>query len=125
MSKLVNQDLWVLATSHATEAKSAFDYISPFVDVGLVGVLFLMFVFRKGIVPEWILKQTEERHKEEIVAKNADIAELKRMVGDMTKLYNDQVVPAFTRSIDVNREYIEVLRERPEPPPRRRKAGGE
>lgn len=121
---MTTRDLWVLATSHAAEAKNVFDYISPFVDVGLVGILFLMFVFRKGIVPEWILKQTEERHKEEIAAKNADIAELKRMVGDMTKLYNDQVVPAFTRSIDVNREYIEVLRDRPDPPSRRRKAAG-
>lgn len=98
------------------------DFITPFLNVGLVGVLLLMFVLRKGIVPEWVLKQAEERHKEELAAKDADIKELKQMVKDGTDLYNTQVVPAFTRSIDVNREYLELLRDNnpPRPAPRRR-----
>ena len=90
---------------------SSFDFITPFLNVGLIGVLLLMFVLRKGIVPEWVLRQTEERHKTELEAKDADIKELKEMVKQGTELYNTQVVPAFTRSIDVNREYLELLRE--------------
>lgn len=95
-----------------------FDFITPFLNVGLVGVLLLMFVLRKGIVPEWVLKQAEERHKAELAAKDADIKELKEMVKQGTELYNTQVVPAFTRSIDVNREYLELLRDAQPPPPR-------
>lgn len=92
-------------------SSNPFDFITPFLNVGLVGVLLLMFVLRKGIVPEWVLKQAEERHKAEIEAKDADIKELKEMVKQGTDLYNTQVVPAFTRSIDVNREYLDLLRE--------------
>lgn len=112
----------------APAPQSTFDLITPFLNVGLVGVLLLMFVFRKGIVPEWVLRQTEERHKAELESRDADIKELKEMVRDGTELYNTQVVPAFTRSIDVNREYLELLRDRdrdrddPRPRPRASKA---
>ena len=113
------------AMTLATEApeNQGFDFITPFLNVGLVGVLLLMFVLRKGIVPEWVLRQAEERHKAELEAKDADIKELKEMVKVGTELYNTQVVPAFTRSIDVNREYLELLRDGtppPRPAPRRR-----
>lgn len=101
------------------------DFITPFLNVGLVGVLLLMFVLRKGIVPEWVLKQAEERHKEELAAKDADIKELKQMVKEGTDLYNTQVVPAFTRSIDVNREYLELLRDQQVPPKRQPRSRGE
>lgn len=95
----------------ATDTGGSLNFITPFLNVGLVGVLLLMFVLRKGIVPEWVLRQAEERHKAELVAKDADIKELKEMVKQGTDLYNSQVVPAFTRSIDVNREYLELLRD--------------
>lgn len=113
------------AAEDTVATSNPFDFITPFLNVGLVGVLLLMFVLRKGIVPEWVLKQTEERHQQELSRKDADIEELKRMVAEGTKLYNDQVVPAFTRSIDVNREYVELLRRQAEAPaarstPRRR-----
>lgn len=106
--------------STTQEGPGNFDFITPFLNVGLVGVLLLMFVLRKGIVPEWVLRQAEERHKTELAAKDADIKELKEMVKTGTDLYNTQVVPAFTRSIDVNREYLELLRDGgPRPPVKR------
>lgn len=119
-------------TTDGGASSNPFDFITPFLNVGLVGVLLLMFVLRKGIVPEWVLKQAEDRHARELEAKEADITELKNLVAEGTKLYNDQVVPAFTRSIDVNREYVELLRQQanqaqspaPRPAPRRRPAGG-
>lgn len=120
----------VAAVEPAKSATNPFDFITPFLNIGLVGVLLLMFVLRKGIVPEWVLKQTEERHREELARKDADIEELKKTVAEGTKLYNDQVVPAFTRSIDVNREYVELLRRQAEgaqtrqAAPRRRPTGG-
>lgn len=106
---------------------SGFDAIEPFVNVGIVGIILLCIVFRKFFVPEWVLKDAEARHqreldskeanhKREIDAKAADIAELKKMVADGAKQLNDQVIPAFTRSIDVNREYVELLRTRRLPP---------
>lgn len=101
----------LFAAQAAEPAGNDFSFLTPFLNVGLVGVLLLMFVFRKGIVPEWVLRQTEERHKLEIEAKDNDIRELKELVRQATELYNTQVVPAFTRSIDVNREYLELLRE--------------
>lgn len=120
---LMTGNMASLAAETTTESTSnPFDFITPFLNVGLVGVLLLMFVLRKGIVPEWVLKQAEERHKAEIEAKDADIKELKEMVKQGTELYNSQVVPAFTRSIDVNREYLDLLRDQSHPPrsPKRR-----
>jgi len=96
------------------------NFTTPFLNVGLVGVLLLMFVLRKGIVPEWVLRQAEERHARELSAKDVDIKELKQMVKEGTDLYNTQVVPAFTRSIDVNREYLELLRDSEQPRPTKR-----
>lgn len=119
----------VAQTAAETPApQSTFDLVTPFLNVGLIGVLLLMFVLRKGIVPEWVLRQAEERHKDELAAKDADIKELKEMVRQGTDLYNTQVVPAFTRSIDVNREYLELLRENDKshrPRPREPRTRGE
>lgn len=103
---------------------STLDTITPFLNLGIVGLMIIMFISRKGIVPEWVLKEAEARHEREMAKKDEDIAELKRLVADSTRLYNDQVVPAFTRSIDVNREYVELLREERERPRRRTRATG-
>lgn len=93
-----------------------FDTVTPFLNLGLIGVLFLMFIARKGIVPEWVLKQEEDRHVKEMEAKDADIAEMKRLLAESTQVYNDQVVPALTRSVDVNRQYVELLRQQAQEP---------
>lgn len=112
IATVLTSNVAVFAAETSSGGKgSSFDLVTPFLNVGLVGVLLLMFVFRKGIVPEWVLRSAEERHKLEIDAKDKDIAELKLMVKDGNELYNTQVVPAFTRSIDVNKEYLEYLRE--------------
>lgn len=125
----VTSNIAVIAAETTGGGGGGLDVITPFLNVGLVGLILLMFVLRKGIVPEWVLRQAEERHKLEMEAKDADIKELKQMVKDGTELYNSQVVPAFTRSIDLNREYLEVLRDNqpaPRPPVRRKpKARGE
>ncbi len=84
--------------------------LGPILNVGIVGIILLCVVFKKFFVPEWTLKEAEERHTREMSAKDADIAELKLMVAEGTKQYNEQVIPALTRSIDVNREYVDLLR---------------
>ena len=101
-----------IASEHAPATGMGFDAIGPFVNVGIVGIILLCIVFKKFFVPEWVLKDAEARHQREIDAKEADILELKKMEADGAKQLNDQVIPAFTRSIDVNREYVELLRTR-------------
>lgn len=125
LASLVASRVGLLAVESTGDSGGQFDFVTPFLNVGLVGVLLLMFVLRKGIVPEWVLKQAEERHKTELEAKDADIKELKELVRQGTELYNTQVVPAFTRSIDVNREYLELLREGTPPPKRTPRTRGE
>lgn len=116
-----------VAADNTTNSGLSFDAIGPFVNVGIVGVILLCIVFKKFFVPEWVLKEAETRHQRErdeatvrhqreMDAKEADIVELKKMVADGAKQLNDQVIPAFTRSIDVNREYVELLRARRLPP---------
>jgi len=112
-----------VAAETAPATGMGFDAIGPFVNVGIVGIILLCLVFKKFFVPEWVLKDAEARHQrereekdtrhaQEMAAKDADITELKKMVADGAKQLNDQVIPAFTRSIDVNREYVELLRTR-------------
>lgn len=108
--------IYVSYIAAASTPASGFDAIGPFVNVGIVGIILLCIVFKKFFVPEWVLKDSEARHQREMDAKEADIVELKKMVADGAKQLNDQVIPAFTRSIDVNREYVELLRTRRLPP---------
>ena len=103
-----------LLGAEASTASSTLDLITPFVNFGIIGVLVIMFVSRKFIIPEWVLREAQERHERELAARDRDIAELKETLKAGTDMYNTQVIPAFTRSIDVNREYNELIRKQAE-----------
>lgn len=103
----IGNDLAADAAAAVTGAANGgtLDTVTPFLNVGITGILLLMFVFRKGIVPEWTLTQAELR----IEQLEAKIASLEVQVQGSTGLLIDQVVPLLTRAVDVEQEYLDQL----------------
>jgi hypothetical protein len=83
------------------------DAVTPFLNVGITGVVLLMLVFRKGIVPEWSLRDAEERIAR-LEARNTDLEDRLR---DSTNLMMTQVMPVTTRAVDVTADLLDHLEE--------------
>lgn len=98
-----------------TSGNNSVDLIGQWLQYGIIGVLILMFITRKFIVPEWVLKQAEERHAAEVAAKDKRIAELEARLQAGTDIYIDKVVPALVASVDVNREILDRERSSEQP----------
>lgn len=98
-----------IAAAASGTTGTGLDLITPWLNIGIAGVLILMFVLRKGIVPEWVLRAAEERHTQECAAFTARIEKLEASLKDANNLIVGQVIPALTRSTDVNQRYVEEI----------------
>src|SRR6478609_2043760 len=98
------------------------DWIAPILSTGVVGVIFLMILFRYKIQPtyvcedakaEWERERTaiEARHAEERRHDLEDIVELKRSLREGTEVYTQQVIPLLIRLLDSERELVELRRD--------------
>ncbi len=119
--------LWAADTSTST---SALDAILPYLNLGIIAVLVLLFITKTGIVPKWILDERDEQHKREIdelhraherelVAKQAQIETL---AADKAVLKSDNdrlattmlrdTIPALTEANRLTAQWIEVQNRR-------------
>lgn len=88
-------------------AGGGWDAVTPFLNVGITGVVLLMVLFRKGIVPEWALRDAEARIAQ-LEARNSDLEDRLR---DSTNLMMTQVMPVTTRAVDVTSDLLDHLQE--------------
>lgn len=90
------------------------------IQYGIVGVLALALISRRGIVPEWILKRDEVRHAEELAAQDkrhqeameaarAQIKSLESQVERLQDVTLHEMIPALTRATAVAATYNEEL----------------
>lgn len=77
------------------------------VQFGFVGFVLVCFMIRKFLVPEWTLRQAEERHAQEMAGKDAEIASLKSQVERLQGMTEQQMIPALTRSTEIVARYTE------------------
>lgn len=88
------------------------------IQYGILGVIVTCLVTRKGIVPEWVLKQSEdrharelsamdERHTRELKASQDENAGLRDQVGRLQAVTMEQMIPALTRATEVAAKYNE------------------
>lgn len=110
-----------LVTAVDTGAKSS-DFsggdLINFLQFGVVGLLVVLFMTRKGIVPEWTLRVAEERAAAEratlLEAATAERLDLAKRLSDkeaqverLQGIYEDVVLPALFRATEANLHYEE------------------
>ncbi len=83
--------------------------ITQILQFGLLGLIFLCLVFRKFVVPEWTLKQAEEKAKADKEELTHRLAETREQLEKLQDVFQDQLIPALTRATEINARYNEEL----------------
>lgn len=118
----------LLADAAATT--TGIDAVLPYLNLGIIAVLVLLFITKTGIVPKWTLDEREEQHRREIdelhrandrelAAKEAQIVTLAADKADL-KADNDRLattmlrdtIPALTEANRLTAQWIEVQNRR-------------
>ena len=84
-------------------------FIVQLVQFGIIGVILVLVLIRKFLVPEWTLKDAETRHVTEIAAKDAEIKELKESNTALRTLTEQQIIPALVRANQLSADYAADL----------------
>lgn len=103
----------------AAESAPSIDYFLPFVNFGVIGVLVVMLVSKRWVVPKYTLDDLKDAHARELVVKDAiiegqaaDIKELKAANADLQDLTREQVIPALVRANQLSADYVAELAKR-------------
>lgn len=109
---------------------SMIDQLLPYLNFGLIVVLVIMFVTKTGIVPKWSLDEAEKKSatdasdtdakhqreidllKEQIETLKADKAELKATNEELTKVAQEQFLPALIEANRLTALYVDTLARR-------------
>lgn len=86
--------------------------IGTVLQYGLLGLVFLCIIFRKYLVPEWTLKQAEERHAAEKQELAERLNQTREQLDRLQDVFQDQMIPVLTRATEVNARYLEELQQR-------------
>lgn len=93
----------------ASSSGPQFPDITQVLQFGLLGLIFLCLVFRKFIVPEWTLRQAEERLKAERDDLAQRLAETREQLDKLQDVFQDQMIPALTRATEINAKYTDEM----------------
>ncbi len=83
--------------------------ITTLLQYGLLGLIFLCLVFRKFIVPEWVLKDAEARAAKEKEDLERRLSETRDQLNKLQNVFQEQMIPTLTRATEVNAKYNEEL----------------
>lgn len=83
--------------------------ITQILQFGLLGLIFLCVLFRKFLVPEWVLKATEDRNDKEKSELQARLGETREQLDKLQAVFEDQMIPALTRATEINARYTDEL----------------
>ncbi len=96
----------------ATTAPTTLPFdITQVLQFGLLGLIFLCLVFRKFIVPEWTLKQTEDRLVSEKEDLTRRLAETRDQLNKLQDVFQDQMIPALTKATEINARYTDEMQQ--------------
>lgn len=99
---------WVAAAAEQAPDALPFD-ITQVLQFGLLGLIFLCIVFRKFIVPEWTLKEQEERSAAEKAELVQRLNETRDQLESLQKVFQDRMIPALTMASDIATRYTDEL----------------
>lgn len=100
----------IIAAANTDSTGNAFDYLTPILSTGVVGVILLMIILRIKIMPTYVYEDAKkewERERENLQQENVY---LKKVVLDANGVYTQQVIPTLTRVLDAERELVEIRR---------------
>ena len=93
--------------------------IFSFAQFGLLGIIFLMIITKKYIVPEWSLRDLKESHERELKrltdqldSAKLDIRELKQTTADLQSLTSEKMIPALVQANTLSAAYVSELARR-------------
>lgn len=112
--------LMLLATSGVGPDLISWErFIGPVYSTGVVGLVFFMLIFEKGIVTKRSLDRVMQTQAEEIAlrdrqleAKDKEIAELKASSAELQRVTNERIIPALVTATDAVRAYVAELARR-------------
>jgi F0F1-type ATP synthase membrane subunit b/b' len=91
-----------LASAAASSVAQPQDWsIWNLIQFGILGMGFACLASGKFIVPEWALNRAEKRHAEELASERARSAKLEGQVEKLQAAFQDQMIPALTRSTEI------------------------
>ena len=108
--------VWTIASMVGEEVVSQnsttpFDFLGPIISTGIVGVLFLMVLFRIKVMPTYVHEDAKKEWERERSEKDADIAELKASLSKANEVYTDKIIPTLTRLLDSEQELLALRRQ--------------
>lgn len=83
--------------------------ITSVLQFGLLGLVFLCLVFRKFIVPEWTLRQAEERHQQEKQELGERLLETREQLDKLQDVFQDQMIPSLIKANEINARYTDEM----------------
>ena len=92
-------------------ATTPFDFLAPILSTGIVGIIFLMVLFRVKIMPTYVHEDAKKEWERERAAKDNDIAELKSALNKANEVYTEKVIPTLTRLLDSEQELLAIRRQ--------------
>lgn len=105
---IIGVGLGITAAADATA--TTFDYVTPILSTGVVGVVLLMILFRIRIMPTYVYEDAKKEWERERADLRAENDYLKQVVLDANGVYTQQVIPTLTRVLDAERELVEIRR---------------
>lgn len=119
-----------LSTATETTGSRTLDTLLPYLNLGLITVLVLLFVTKTGIVPKWSLDDSDKRHRNEMADKDAahsrelalkdaqiaalqnDKDELRRTNEQLTRVAQEQFLPALIEANRLTALYVDTIARR-------------
>lgn len=121
---------WLAASDPTPVTGSGIDPYLPFINFGIIGVLVVMVLTKTGFVPKWVLDEAERdaksaaadvlaAHQREIDLLQAQIdqlkvdkAEMKSTNDALTRVAQEQFLPALIEANRLTALYVETLARR-------------
>ncbi len=83
--------------------------LSQLIQYGVLGLIFLCVILRKFVVPEWVLRQAEERAAAERAELTRRLEDTQAQVTRLQQVFEDQMIPTLTNASMINARYLEEL----------------
>jgi hypothetical protein len=110
---------WTWAAEAVTTGAPTIDAFLPFLNFGIIGILVVMLVSKRWVVPKYTLDDLMVAHQRELAVKDAliegyraDIAELKEINNQLQNLTREQMIPALVRANQLSADYVAELAKR-------------
>jgi hypothetical protein len=100
-----------IAAGALTTAPKSLDVVS-LLQFGFVGFVLVCILARKFLVPEWVYREAQERNAKDLADERERNEKLTGQLERLQNVFQDQMIPALTRSTEVNATYNEELAHR-------------